>query len=520
MNRILFSFIVALVTMFGCLGNVQAQEFIGKGEPIAYGSKFYLQNVKYHSFVTNYKNGNDNGKTSLNAKEAELLIASDNSSGKCMVSTTYSGVALNPYGPRYENPGSKRLSIEQYQSGDDYQYRMKYSLMGDRYMGEDGNRVLNNKSKGDSDAYRWRLITEAQYNTVLPGKTLSTQLDKNGIDAIWSVSDDDDIVATYKTSSSSEWCVEAFKWAGTPTGEYLTLTVSGLENGYYELKMGACASSTSSRDNGNATPIVDAPDTYASLHANNVSVPMTAYNQLGCESLDEYTLTGVKVTDGTMKVYINIDKANVNWVLGRIKQLNKVDDANLKIKAGCYGTFVAPFDVTLPEGVVAYSAGGISNNEVPITKLTLSNNVLPAGNPVIVKHSSGTEVDKTYYGPFATTDEVTNNGLRGFYKKDIDITNGNYILQDQGAGQKFYVVGDTPFKSSKNRCCLPAASSEPAKVLNLKFIESEETAVENVVSGTSVVGYYSVNGAKLSAPKAGVNIVKMSDGTVKKVLVK
>lgn len=197
-----------------------------------------------------------------------------------------------------------------------------------------------------------------------------------------------------------------------------------------------------------------------------------------------------------------------------------VDDANLKIKAGCYGTFVAPFDVTLPDGVVAYSAGGISNNEVPITQLTLSNNVLPAGNPVIVKHSSGTEVDNTYYGPFTTTDEVTNNGLRGFYKKDIDITKGNYILQNQGDGQKFYVVGDTPFKSSKNRCCLPAASSEPAKVLNLKFVENEETSVENVTIGASVVGYYSANGAKLSAPKAGVNIVKMSDGTVKKVLVK
>lgn len=514
MNRILFSLIVALVTMFGCLGNVQAQEFIGKGEPIAYGSKFYLQNVKYHSFVTNYKNEKNNGKTSLNATEAELLIASDNSSGKCMVSTTYSGVALNPYGPRYENPASKRLSIEQYQSGDDYQYRMKYSLgLDTRYMGEDGNRVLNRSSKGDSDAYRWRLITEAQYNTVLPGKTLSTQLDKNGIDAIWSVSDDDNIVATYKTSSSSEWCVEAFKWAGTPTGEYLTLTVSGLENGYYELKMGACASSTSSRDNGNATPIVDAPDTYASLHANNVSVPMTAYNQLGCESLDEYTLTGINVTDGTMKIYINIDKANVNWVLGKIKELKKVDKVTLSVNT--MGSFVAPFDVTLPDGVTAWitTDSESSDGYLTITQ-TATEGTLPANTPVILRGTGS----QTYYGIAEGEENANGNGfLVGVYK-DTTVPQGNYVLQKQTDEIMLYKVESNDITLKAYRAYLNGSQVSGSK-LRLVFSD-ETTGIATVEEEASVSAIYSASGAKLNAMQKGLNIIKMSNGSVKKVMVK
>jgi len=39
-------------------------------------------------------------------------------------------------------------------------------------------------------------------------------------------------------------------------------------------------------------------------------------------------------------------------------------------------------------------------------------------------------------------------------------------------------------------------------------------------SSASVVGYYTLSGMRLSAPQKGINIVKMSDGTALKVLVK
>ncbi len=46
------------------------------------------------------------------------------------------------------------------------------------------------------------------------------------------------------------------------------------------------------------------------------------------------------------------------------------------------------------------------------------------------------------------------------------------------------------------------------------------SAGESTQGKTAPEGYYSINGQRLAAPQKGINIVKMSDGTVKKVLVK
>ena len=48
------------------------------------------------------------------------------------------------------------------------------------------------------------------------------------------------------------------------------------------------------------------------------------------------------------------------------------------------------------------------------------------------------------------------------------------------------------------------------------------TGIENVnnSSEATVVARYNVNGVQIAAPVKGINIVKMSDGTTRKVLVK
>lgn len=261
--------------------------------------------------------------------------------------------------------------------------------------------------------------------------------------------------------------------------------------------------------------------TSKSTDANCISVTCAGeFNEAKTLTLSDYNkyFDGIG-NDGTITIQHSTQKMYIYSV--EIKY-ELEDCANLKIKAGCYGTFVAPFDVALPEGVVAYSVASSTADKATLSPFTLNaGNVLPAGNPVIVKHESGTAVDETYYGPFTTTESVINNGLLGFYKTGLDVTDGCYVLQDQGSGQKFYVVNNekSEMKSAKNRCCLPADGTG-AKVLSLSFAEGEETAVGAVSANATVVGYYSVNGAKFSAPKAGINLVKMSNGTVKKVFVK
>lgn len=52
--------------------------------------------------------------------------------------------------------------------------------------------------------------------------------------------------------------------------------------------------------------------------------------------------------------------------------------------------------------------------------------------------------------------------------------------------------------------------------------KGEETSINAATAGTTVVpvAYYTVSGAQISTPAKGVNIIRMSDKTVKKVLVK
>lgn len=51
---------------------------------------------------------------------------------------------------------------------------------------------------------------------------------------------------------------------------------------------------------------------------------------------------------------------------------------------------------------------------------------------------------------------------------------------------------------------------------------AEVTGINNVIESNkaTAVSFYSVNGVRLSAPQKGINIVKMANGTVSKVLVK
>lgn len=60
-------------------------------------------------------------------------------------------------------------------------------------------------------------------------------------------------------------------------------------------------------------------------------------------------------------------------------------------------------------------------------------------------------------------------------------------------------------------------------VVNLVTGDSHvSTGVEETVAEGDVreVARYSLNGCKLAAPQKGINIIRMSDGTTRKVLVK
>lgn len=215
----------------------------------------------------------------------------------------------------------------------------------------------------------------------------------------------------------------------------------------------------------------------------------------------------------TVAAQTNVDDATYTYFAKFVPGV----EANLTIKAGKYATFVAPYDVTLPDGVTAYIVT-VEENKAKLTALDLQDRILPAGSPVIVK--SEVDVNESYLGLPTEEVSVTNNGLVGFYQSGTEVPVGAYVLQTQNGVQCFYKVGGTVVNAVQNRCYLPAPATNNARLGIVLGDDEDATAVNGVSTEATPAEYYSANGVKAAAPQKGVNIVKMKDGSVKKMILK
>lgn len=262
----------------------------------------------------------------------------------------------------------------------------------------------------------------------------------------------------------------------------------------------------------------------AYIFANDTEEDIDVIYQAGCTYTDYLrTLTAVADAEGKIAYGIANRKAGGQWYVAKEKSLKCLGikhDANLTVRAGVYGTFVAPYDVELPEGIIAYQAER-GESSVKLTQIAEGGETLPARTPVIVKNTTNEKISEDYSDYCDSENLVTYGVLSGFLKGGTNVPVGAYVLQDQndGRGQMFYmVVEDEKITGVKNRCYLNASDVSDAKVLNLSF--AEETSISETFQEAVPVEYFSVNGIKLSSPQKGINLVKMSNGTVKKIFVK
>lgn len=112
-------------------------------------------------------------------------------------------------------------------------------------------------------------------------------------------------------------------------------------------------------------------------------------------------------------------------------------------------------------------------------------------------------VDGSVEMPITKNEEVT-------YTTTLDIS-GNTLIQDK---DNLYL---TALLINRNNYSIVNASQVSLNPDASTGIESVETAGED---GVAEVARYNANGVRLSAPQKGLNIVKYSDGTSKKVVVK
>lgn len=182
--------------------------------------------------------------------------------------------------------------------------------------------------------------------------------------------------------------------------------------------------------------------------------------------------------------------------------------ATLTVKSAAqYGTFCAPFDVTIPDGVKAYTISGIDKNG----KLVLEQqSAISAHTPVIVESTS--DVNAVQFG-VATEGEPKSAYLTGVYTA-TPAPVGSYVLQNQNGRVGFYQVqeGKQPTVGA-NRAYLDLTNS-PAGVKAFYIDDATAIqAVEELLSGKAEI--YDLAGRRLQKLQKGINIIGG-----KKVLVK
>ena len=164
-----------------------------------------------------------------------------------------------------------------------------------------------------------------------------------------------------------------------------------------------------------------------------------------------------------------------------------------------YGTFVAPFDVTIPEGVEAYGCFSIENDVLVLSAL---NGSIPANTPVILYAEEG--INQTFYGngtPYGET--VTSGYLTGVFA-DTQAPVDSYVLQNHNGVVKFYIVDETDYQPTvkANRCYLTLPE---ATVKSIGF--SIADAIANVnVDKTSDGSIYNLAGQKVDSTFKGIVI--------------
>ena len=185
-----------------------------------------------------------------------------------------------------------------------------------------------------------------------------------------------------------------------------------------------------------------------------------------------------------------------------------------------FATLILPYNATVPKECEAYTLTGVDENNV-VEGESLGATI-PANTPVLLANAGEYDFNAKNVTVPVTPAELTEGLLTGVYSATQAPTN-SYVLQTQEGGQAFYhaTEGNEPTMNPFTAYLTYTASNNANKLIF--DLGGEVTSVENVEAATSaatVVEIYDLSGRQVSAPVKGINLMKMSDGTVKKVIVK
>ena len=272
----------------------------------------------------------------------------------------------------------------------------------------------------------------------------------------------------------------------------------------YELKF-AYRSHESGSNNGVTVSV---------LNDYNEGLAATAYDANA--STTEWAEESVFFKTGEAGNYVlTLANSGNTWMTGvSIKTASEAVEVPMTITKAKFATFCAPFDVTIPDGVEAYTVEDVSGNALDKTQIT--DGTIPANTPVLIWKDVTDTYEKSFFGMQAEGVTTCNEGvLIGVFQRTAAPV-GCYGLQYNSTTKK---VTFNKVESESDgvmvgayRAYLTVESNARTLYINdgddttgINSLEAT-TAVEDLLSGADI---YDLNGRKVngSLQKGKVYIV-------------
>ncbi len=295
---------------------------------------------------------------------------------------------------------------------------------------------------------------------------------------------------------------------GAFTGDVMTQTIDGLQPGTYTVVLHGGASYTSGRGFDGATG-----KDHAFFFANDALQSLEVYDRtvIADGTVETATLVANVKEDGVLKYGIQNITIGANWFVIDLESITYTSaqqattDVTLAVTDAKWATFIAPFDVTIPEGVTVYTVDDYekSGEHKGLLTMTEVTNTIAANTPVLLNAES--PVNTTVSGVSTAEGMNYTTGLLTGVYGNLEITNG-YVLQNQTEnGIGFYAVStDNKITIPANHAYLSVTDGE----VKAFFFGDTATAIQGVMNALQAGETFDLNGRRVSKlQKGGIYIV-------------
>lgn len=230
----------------------------------------------------------------------------------------------------------------------------------------------------------------------------------------------------------------------------------------------------------------------------------------------------------TMNTTYSNSAENTEKLNDIIKRINNPRSFTKKITVGAkYATICLPYNTKVPEGVTVMVVTQYNSDAhyVKTAEFANAGEIMPAYSGFLL-YAPEITADTDYefvYTSNATSAPVVNLLYGNVERRtDTDKLTDVFVLANKSNGVGFYHLQSGQALAA-NVAYLRIADSESIDATAKVFIEDSTTGVDAVETETNVAikaVIYDIQGRQTNTMRRGVNIVRMSDGSVRKVLVK